>query len=223
MVSERWTRFVRWMMQTPEAGRAKRYTLPGLVAYHWTGGDAHGCEIGDISTTGMYLVTDERWFVGTVMLMTLQRPVTHGSKPTPPDAAPSPGPVSRNPRDHLSGNVASHLAEEISGRTSGRVSVRGKTVEPASASGPESSPKPASASAAFNSVSMLAKVVRFDDEGVGLTFVFPEDSEVKLSPIHPEGGADQQALEDFLVREKVLPPPPDPEAAKPAARTIDRP
>jgi hypothetical protein len=44
-----------------------------LAAYYWNGAapQAHG--IRDISSTGLYLVTEERWYPGTLVLMTLQR------------------------------------------------------------------------------------------------------------------------------------------------------
>jgi hypothetical protein len=45
----------------------------GLAAYYWNGDapTAHG--IRDISSTGLYIVTEERWYPGTLVLMTLQR------------------------------------------------------------------------------------------------------------------------------------------------------
>ena len=53
--------------------RAKRQPLPGVVAYYWTGGSPKAYRIGDISLAGFYLLTHERWFPGTMILMTLQR------------------------------------------------------------------------------------------------------------------------------------------------------
>jgi uncharacterized membrane protein (UPF0127 family) len=53
--------------------RAKRIPLPGLVAYYWTGSAPRAYQIADISSTGFYLLTEERWFPGTMVLMTLQR------------------------------------------------------------------------------------------------------------------------------------------------------
>jgi hypothetical protein len=57
--------------------RANRQPLPGLVAYYWTGSAPRAYQIADISSTGFYLLTEERWFPGTMVLMTLQR--TDGS------------------------------------------------------------------------------------------------------------------------------------------------
>jgi hypothetical protein len=47
--------------------------VPDLVAYFWTGGAPQAFRIGDISPTGFYLLTDQRWMLETTILMTLQR------------------------------------------------------------------------------------------------------------------------------------------------------
>ncbi|MGC2613059.1 MAG: PilZ domain-containing protein [Terracidiphilus sp.] len=72
-------RFLRWL-STDRRG-SKRHPLPGLVAYYWTGGAPQAFHIADISTNGLYLLTDERWFPGTMILMTLQRTNTDGDDP----------------------------------------------------------------------------------------------------------------------------------------------
>ncbi len=63
--------FERWW--SPDPRRAPRAAGNGLAAYYWNGDApaAHG--IRDISATGMYVVTEERWYPGTLVLMTLQR------------------------------------------------------------------------------------------------------------------------------------------------------
>jgi hypothetical protein len=53
--------------------RAQRLESPLLVAYYWDGSVPVGHEIRDISSSGFYLVTTERWHSGTVVTMTLQR------------------------------------------------------------------------------------------------------------------------------------------------------
>ena len=68
------SRFLGWLA----ADRAKRYPLPGLAAYYWTGGTPKACSVADISSTGMYILNDERWLCGSVILMTLQRTVLTG-------------------------------------------------------------------------------------------------------------------------------------------------
>jgi PilZ domain len=61
----------RWW--SPDPRKAPRVRTPGLAAYYWNGSSpmAHG--IRDISPTGLYVVTEERWYPGTLVLMTLQR------------------------------------------------------------------------------------------------------------------------------------------------------
>lgn len=53
--------------------RAQRHPLPGLVAYYWTGSAPKAYQIADVSSSGFYVLTEERWFPGTMVLMTLQR------------------------------------------------------------------------------------------------------------------------------------------------------
>jgi hypothetical protein len=65
----------RWLEYT-SVPRAQRFVLPGLVAYHWSGGHAQALEVGDISKSGMFLLAPERWYPGTVLRVTLQRPGT---------------------------------------------------------------------------------------------------------------------------------------------------
>ncbi|MGB6690348.1 MAG: PilZ domain-containing protein, partial [Terracidiphilus sp.] len=40
---------------------------------YWTGAAPQAHNIRDISSTGLYVVTEERWYPGTLVLMTLQR------------------------------------------------------------------------------------------------------------------------------------------------------
>lgn len=61
-------RLRRWLTTDP----AKRYSVPGLVAYYWTSGTPKACSIGNISSSGMYVLTDEPWLPGSVIPMTLQ-------------------------------------------------------------------------------------------------------------------------------------------------------
>ena len=72
-------KFLRWL--STDRRSSKRHPLPGLVAYYWTGGAPQAFHIADISTNGLYLLTDERWFPGTMILMTLQRTNTDGDDP----------------------------------------------------------------------------------------------------------------------------------------------
>jgi uncharacterized protein len=63
-------RFMQWL--ATDRRRAIRHPVPGLVAYYWTGGAPQAYHVGDISDTGIFLLTEERWFPGTMILMTLQ-------------------------------------------------------------------------------------------------------------------------------------------------------
>jgi hypothetical protein len=77
-----WARFMGWLISDPsDRRRASRHPLPGLVAYHWTGGSPVAYQIGNISKTGFFLLTEERPFPGTIILMTLQRTGTSGDDP----------------------------------------------------------------------------------------------------------------------------------------------
>ena len=40
--------------------RAKRFPTPGLVAYDWTGGAPYSYNVGDMSATGLFLLTRGR-------------------------------------------------------------------------------------------------------------------------------------------------------------------
>jgi hypothetical protein len=60
----------RWW--SPDPRRAPREAANGLAAYYWTGGPPEAHPVRDISATGLYVVTEERWYPGTLILMTLQ-------------------------------------------------------------------------------------------------------------------------------------------------------
>jgi len=68
----RYIRFLRWLFPEVNQRRAKRYPTSNLVAYYWTGGAPYSYQIGDISATGLFLLTKERWAPGTLIQMTLQ-------------------------------------------------------------------------------------------------------------------------------------------------------
>ncbi len=55
-----------------EIRRAVRLPMPGLVAYFFTGGSPRPHPIKDISVTGFYMCTSERWLPGTIIRVTLQ-------------------------------------------------------------------------------------------------------------------------------------------------------
>ncbi|HEY1256329.1 MAG TPA: PilZ domain-containing protein [Terracidiphilus sp.] len=57
----------------PEPRKAVRAALPNLSAYFWDGGAPMAHQIRDISATGLYVVTNERWYPGTLIQMTLKK------------------------------------------------------------------------------------------------------------------------------------------------------
>ena len=73
--------FKRWW--SPDARKAPRQPAPRLSAYYWNGGTPNAHNIRDVSSTGLYLLTEDRWYPGTLILMTLQdlNGVKNGSKP----------------------------------------------------------------------------------------------------------------------------------------------
>jgi len=64
-------------MLSPEpadARKAARQPVAGVVAHFFTGGAPIAHEIRDVSVTGLYVVTAERWYPGTIIRMTLSKP-----------------------------------------------------------------------------------------------------------------------------------------------------
>ncbi len=58
---------------TALSGRAERRPLPGLAAYHWEGRVPKLNRVRNISSTGVYLQTPDRWEPGEIVSLTLQR------------------------------------------------------------------------------------------------------------------------------------------------------
>jgi hypothetical protein len=74
-----WFSFKR--LSFTEHRKAQRMKGPLLVAYYWNGATPASHEIQNISSTGFYLVTKERWLPGTMVTMTLQRTDTAHGRP----------------------------------------------------------------------------------------------------------------------------------------------
>ncbi len=127
------SRFLRWLTAPPPA--AERLRSPGIVAYFWTGGTPQPHRVANISVTGLYLLTKERWLTDTVLVMTLQLTTSEKKK-------------------------------------------------------------------SGTSISVLSKVVRSDEEGVGLQFVTSESVSLAAGQYLPGKGADRQMLEQFLERSR---------------------
>jgi Flp pilus assembly protein TadG len=62
--------------------QGERLEAPLLVAYYWDGSIPTAHKIRDISSTGFYLLTTERWHLGTIVTMTLQRSDTAPANPS---------------------------------------------------------------------------------------------------------------------------------------------
>jgi hypothetical protein len=54
-----------------ELRKARREPVSGMVAYFFTGGAPAAHLIRDISSTGIYIFTEERWYLGTVIRLTI--------------------------------------------------------------------------------------------------------------------------------------------------------
>lgn len=65
----------------PDPRRSARIPTPELVAYFFTGGTPMQHPVRDISNSGLYIVTHERWFLGTIVQMTLSE--SHRRKDSP--------------------------------------------------------------------------------------------------------------------------------------------
>ena len=61
-----------WLRSTDRRA-AKRQPMPPLAAYYWNGGSPKAHTVRDISSTGLFLVTDERWYPRTLVRVTLQK------------------------------------------------------------------------------------------------------------------------------------------------------
>lgn len=111
--------------------RSERVTIPGLVAFYWTGGAPQPHDIINISHSGLYLRTKELWSPNTLVRMSIERPsVKEGEKQT---------------------------------------------------------------------ISVLARVVRADDGGVGHEFITSESIQrLRIPELLQEQGTDRKELERFL-------------------------
>jgi hypothetical protein len=69
-------RLLRWLFQVPastDRRRGERLPAPDLIAYYWNGGTPKAHQLGNVSQSGLYLLTEERWLPGTFLVMTLQK------------------------------------------------------------------------------------------------------------------------------------------------------
>ena len=115
----------------PPRKRAERRTVPELAAYHWSGAGLRQEGVKDISSTGVYLLTRERWLPGEVVSVTLQRK-------GPPEQIPD------------------------------------------------------------RRITLKTTAVRWGEDGVALSFVFPEDLDVRLWDSPLKLASDHTEPEDIL-------------------------
>ena len=64
-----------------ENRRAARSAGPPLIAYFWDGGQPVAHTIKNISPKGFFLSTKERWLIGTLVMITLQRTSSDPGRP----------------------------------------------------------------------------------------------------------------------------------------------
>ena len=74
------TSWFGWLVPR-ERRRAERQQQPHVIAHYWNGTAPAGHEIRDISSTGLYLLTEQRWYPGTVVAISLQRDGVPDSDP----------------------------------------------------------------------------------------------------------------------------------------------
>lgn len=67
-------RLINWLTESPPPPkpRAARRSEPTVVVYYWDGSTPKGHELRDISQTGAYLCTSERWYIGTIVRLLIQ-------------------------------------------------------------------------------------------------------------------------------------------------------
>jgi hypothetical protein len=51
-----------------------------MIAHYFTGGAPKPHQVADVSMSGFYLLTEDRWMIGTMIQMTLQKPVARGQQ-----------------------------------------------------------------------------------------------------------------------------------------------
>jgi hypothetical protein len=79
------SRFLRWLYPSAyETDRrmGRRIPIPNLVAYNLSSGSPQALEVVDISSSGVFLVTNERWSPGSLVCLSLQRegPLEQGTE-----------------------------------------------------------------------------------------------------------------------------------------------
>lgn len=63
--------FERWW--SPDPRKAPRVKETGPAAYYWNGAASVAQALSDANSTGLYVVTEERWYPATLVLMTVRK------------------------------------------------------------------------------------------------------------------------------------------------------
>jgi len=67
------SRMKRWLLhEDEEPRRAPRSTQPEVIVHYWDGSAPEGRHLRDISESGAYIYTPERWYLGTIVRVILQ-------------------------------------------------------------------------------------------------------------------------------------------------------
>lgn len=69
-----------WLTSVERRGAGRQQMLP-LIAHYWDGGVPIAHRVRDISSQGMYLLTRQRWYPGTLVMLSLQRQDLAASDP----------------------------------------------------------------------------------------------------------------------------------------------
>lgn len=70
------SRFLRWLYPAAyekDRRKGRRIPIPDLVAYDLSWDEPKPMEVVDVSATGVFLITEERWPSGSLVLLSLQR------------------------------------------------------------------------------------------------------------------------------------------------------
>jgi Flp pilus assembly protein TadG len=64
----------RWLdtEQPKDQRRAQRFAEPSCLVYYWDGSVPEGHKLRDISSSGAYILTSQRWYIGTIVRLILQ-------------------------------------------------------------------------------------------------------------------------------------------------------
>lgn len=65
--------FLKPSLEKTERRSAQRQSVERFAAYRWSGSDLKQEAVRDISSTGIYILTEERWPLGTLVFLTLQK------------------------------------------------------------------------------------------------------------------------------------------------------